>query len=131
MRTLSQILATGSLGILIMAVSAGAQAKIGTIRGIITDASRAPLPGVTVTLTNTTDSKADYVALTKDTGQYQLDVPPAIYDLKAELRGFSTATMSRVEIKEGNATQVDLRMSIGRQNADGPRWQLLQQAGVE
>src|SRR4051812_5260728 len=70
--------------------SVAAQSADVTIRGVITDESRAAVPGVTVTATNS-ENGLQRTAATDAAGRYTLvNVPAGTYDIAAELPGFVT-----------------------------------------
>ena len=74
----------GSAGV----ARAQAQAANGNIEGVVRDASRAVLPGVTVTVTNT-DTGLERSTLTNEEGLYRvLLLPIGTYRVVAELSGF-------------------------------------------
>ena len=64
------------------------QSSNGTISGSVTDASRAVMPGVTVTATNTATGVVT-TALSNDAGVYNFpSLLPGSYKVTAELAGF-------------------------------------------
>ncbi len=72
------------------ATAASAQQGLGGLRGIITDAQGAVLPGVTVTVTSPT-MLGPQVGVTNAQGEYRvLNLPPGTFTLTAELTGFAT-----------------------------------------
>ena len=85
-----------------------------TLTGIVTDATKAVLPGVTITATNT----ATGVALTNvsnEAGAYTiLSLIPGTYDVTAELPGFQKETYAKVEL--GNAVTVRLNFTLNVAN---------------
>jgi hypothetical protein len=98
---------------LLCASSAWAQFETGSITGTVQDKSDAVLPGVTVTLrnlgTNVTQS-----TVTNATGVYEFfTLRVGRYEVKAELEGFSTATVSDVALAIGNRQRVDITMTVG------------------
>jgi hypothetical protein len=89
------------------------QAQVGgLIQGVVVDAQDAVLPGVTLTLRNletgvarTAESEAD--------GQYRFaGLLPGIYTLTAELQGFGTVTVERLEVTIGLQIRQEVRMQV-------------------
>src|SRR6185503_20645494 len=73
--------------------SASPQEFRGSIRGTVSDASGAVLPGVTVTVTNT-ETKIAQTTVTDSEGRYQvLYLNPGPYSVAAELSGFNKYLM--------------------------------------
>ena len=78
-----------------------AQTDTGTIRGYVYDASRAVLPGVTVTATYQGRGVARET-LTSDVGEYVLSrVDPGLYTLRFELPGFASYVVQDLEVLVG------------------------------
>src|SRR4030095_3783786 len=73
-----------------------AQTGTGSVGGIITDQSRALLPGVSLSLTNT-DTGVASTQISNESGSYQFQaVPPGNYRLTASLPSFKQAVASVV-----------------------------------
>jgi hypothetical protein len=82
----------------------------GNISGTISDASRAVLPGVTVTATNTATGIVTTV-LSNDAGVYNFaSLLPGTYKLTVELPGFRTETFNDVQL--GNNAQLRLNATL-------------------
>jgi outer membrane receptor protein involved in Fe transport len=92
---------------------ASAQALYGAIVGTVADQSGAPVPGATVTATNTgTASKVD--ALTDADGNYSFrNLLPGVYDLAASLQGFRELRQTGVRVSAGNPVRHDLKLEVG------------------
>jgi hypothetical protein len=91
----------------------GQARETGAIQGIITDSEGAPVPGVTVTATNTTLKGRDGTAYTDEKGRYRFPaLAPGTYQIQAQLEGFQTAVRTDVRLFVGNTVDVDL--SIGQ-----------------
>src|SRR5689334_14692087 len=90
-------------GLLVLSVmtfhtAALAQSTYGTISGTIEDATRALIPGVTVTATNTATGVVS-ATLTNEAGVYNFaSLLPGTYKLTAELTGFQTETYTEVQL---------------------------------
>jgi hypothetical protein len=88
-----------------------AQAVGANIGGVVTDDSGGRLPGVTVTVTNTATGAAQ-VFVTGPQGNYRaVALPPARYEVKAELAGFATQTHA-LTLSVGSDTTVDLKLAV-------------------
>src|SRR5262249_36311464 len=84
----------------------------GTVTGKIVDASGAVLPGVTVQLTST-EALGQFSAVTDGQGIYRVtNLPPATYDVRAELSGFTTV-VRKATVRLNAVTEVDFSMSVG------------------
>jgi len=90
----------------------GAQ-TFGEINGTVADPSGAVIAGTTVTVTNTATNVARTVE-TNEAGNYNVPfLNPGVYDLKAELEGFKTATQSGIIVEVGSNVQANFTMEIG------------------
>src|SRR5262249_47423846 len=89
-----------------------AQSATASLSGTVTDDTGGALPGVTITIVN----KANGVAQTQVTnaeGRYRvLALPPAPYEIRAELTGFSAVTRE-VTLRVGTDGTVDLKLAVG------------------
>ncbi len=103
-----------ALMVLALPLAGAAQTATGRVTGVVTDASGAVLPGVTVTIksdstgavtSTVTDSVGSYVAA---------NLAPGPYTLTFELGGFSTQT-SKVVVAAGQPVNLDLKLQIGGQ----------------
>src|SRR5436305_649208 len=78
--------------------SAFAQANNAAIGGVVQDSTKALIPGVTITLTNTQTGVVD-TRLTNDAGSYNFpSVPPGTYKLSGDLTGFRSAVQNNVQV---------------------------------
>jgi outer membrane receptor protein involved in Fe transport len=101
--------------VLVLAVSmpgsAAAQAA-GTITGIVSDPSGAPVPGVTIEVTNAATNRTRQVATGAD-GFYTVPLlQPGAYTVKAMLAGFRTTSRERVQVTVESSARVDLQLAI-------------------
>jgi hypothetical protein len=84
-----------------------------SITGTVTDDTGAVLPGVTITVTNTS-TNVPSVTTTNDRGLYQVRyLISGPYTVKAELQGFQTVVRPDIELRVGDAPTVDIVMTIG------------------
>jgi len=101
--------------VLLVVPPALAQSSGGQVTGVVRDASGAALPGATVSITN--NAGVTRVATSGSDGSYSAaDVPPGVYTVTAELRGFGRATRRDVRVAAGATASVDLALeSLARE----------------
>jgi hypothetical protein len=103
------------MGLLFLPSFSSAQSNVssGEIKGTITDASNAVVPGVSVTALNTSTNLTRVVA-SDERGEYRfLLLPPGIYNLKAELTGFATPERNGVQVTVGQTLSLDFQLQVG------------------
>ncbi|HSL22478.1 MAG TPA: carboxypeptidase regulatory-like domain-containing protein [Vicinamibacterales bacterium] len=92
---------------------ASAQTFRGGIQGAVTDQTRAALPGVTVTATNTGTGLTRSVQ-TDESGAYAFpELPLGLYDVSASLMGFATQTVRGVAVDAAASQRVNLELRPG------------------
>ena len=98
---------------LVCASSAFAQrTTTGTVIGRIADSSGAVLPGVAVTLSSP-EALGQFTGVTDSQGAYRVtNLPPATYDVRAELSGFQTV-IRKAPVRLNAVTEVDFTLSVG------------------
>lgn len=85
-----------------------------SITGIVTDATQAILPGVTVTLTSPDLVGGAQTATTGQDGAYRFsDLPPGVYDVSAQLSGFQTLDRAALHLLFGTTLTVDFALAVG------------------
>jgi hypothetical protein len=97
--------------ILLLAPLAFSQSReTGAIRGIITDDSGAPLPGVNVTLSGgNLMGVRTFVSDAK--GEFRFPaLPPGEYQVKAELQGFGTVIREKIRLTTTSTLAVDIQL---------------------
>jgi len=83
------------------------------LRGTVTDASGAVVPGVTVTMTNVGTGVSEK-RQTDQAGRYLFaDLKPAAYSAKVEAAGFKTLVRENVVLRVGQQTDMDLKLEVG------------------
>jgi hypothetical protein len=89
------------------------QTLYGSIVGTVADESGAPVPGASVTATNTgTNSSVD--APTDADGNYSFrNLLPGVYDLKVSLQGFRELRQTGLRVSAGNPIRQDLKLEVG------------------
>ena len=92
-----------------------AQRTTGDIRGVVTDESGAVLPGVTVTLRGPAVQGAP-TTVTNESGVYRFpNLTPGVYEVTAELPGFSTKTQTGVQVSLGATQELPVQMAVSTQ----------------
>ena len=92
------------------------QTSNASISGFVQDASKAFVPGVTVTLTNT-QTGVTASAVTNETGTYLVQsLLPGVYRLTASLPGFRTHTVNDMTLGAGAAAKYNIVMEVGQVN---------------
>jgi hypothetical protein len=100
--------------VLVLAGSAFPQTGNGRVNGTVTDASKALLPGVTVTLTNTETSVVQ-TQISNESGAYNFQSVPygTKYRVNASLPGFKTAVYNDVEVGLNATITINITMEVG------------------
>jgi hypothetical protein len=92
---------------------AQAQAANGNIEGVVRDASRSVLPGVTVTVTHT-DTGLQRSTITNADGLYRVFLLPiGTYAVTAELPGFRKSEQRNLVLSAGQTLVLDLDLVVG------------------
>jgi Carboxypeptidase regulatory-like domain len=100
-------------GSLLLAPTAAAQTPEATISGIITDATRSVVPGVTVTAINT-ETGQRISGVSNEQGFYVLrPIPIGPCVVEAELSGFSRYRREGLTVTTGARIAVDIALSVG------------------
>jgi outer membrane receptor protein involved in Fe transport len=90
-----------------------AQSATGGIRGAVTDASEAALPGATVVVKNVATG-ADIKTTTNSEGIYSVPrILPGKYSITIEAQSFKKAEITDVEVSVGKDTVVDAKLEPG------------------
>src|SRR6202795_531990 len=100
--------------ILLIAASTGfAQSDRGTVTGTVSDASKAVIPGASVTATNG-DTGAKFETISTDTGNYTLaQVPPGTYQVSVELPGFKKSVRQGINVLVAQTLRIDFSLEVG------------------
>ena len=93
------------------ALGSGQQMQTGSIRGLISDDSGAPLPGVSVTVVGPA-LQGRMSAVTNQEGIFRIPgLPPGSdYEVRAELQGFETIIKKGIIVRVGMTVTVDFQM---------------------
>src|SRR5437588_6235244 len=93
------------------AAAFGQRATTGTVTGKIADSSGAVLPGVTVLL-KSPEALGEVTAVSDAQGIYRVaNLPPATYDVRAELSGFQSV-VRQATVRLNGVTDVDFTLSV-------------------
>lgn len=85
----------------------------GSLRGRVTDATGAALPGVTVTAASPALMGGSRTAVTSEEGLYRFpSLPPSVYEVKMELSGFHAVALNDVRINVGLALTIDRELVV-------------------
>jgi Carboxypeptidase regulatory-like domain len=85
----------------------------GGINGLVTDASGAAMSGADVTVVNKA-THATRKAITNSAGLYAFpSLPPGVYDLKVEQKGFKTAEIPDVKLDVQQTARLDATLEVG------------------
>ena len=99
--------------IAIITVPTMGQTFYGSIVGTVSDASGAPMPGATVTLTNTGTSERRSADTSGDGAYRFVNLVPGNYSLAVEKTGFKRITRDRIAVNVDSVVRTDLAMEIG------------------
>ena len=98
---------------LVLSGTALAQAVRGTLLGNVTDTQGAPVPGVTVTATET-QTNVVRTAVTNQSGNYVFaNMKDGLYRVETELTGFKKFSRDGVEVKVNSTMRVDVILEVG------------------
>src|SRR3954469_16229265 len=107
MRSRQLALAALCVAALFMAVPAWAQRTTASIRGTITDQSKAVVPGATVTVTGQ-DTGLTRTATTDRDGAYTFaELPVGRYRIQVQLQGFKTSTRTDIALNVADDRAID------------------------
>ena len=108
----SYFLLAGAIMLLGSALAWG-QATSGEITGMVTDATKAVIPGVEVVATNTATGVSRN-GLSEANGLYRIPLlSPGSYTVKASMTGFKTAVRDGITVSVGQVVRVDLTLEVG------------------
>ena len=90
-----------------------AQRSTATLRGTVTDASKATVPGATVTVRNDATGFSRTVT-TNESGLYSFaELPVGIYSVQVELSGFKTAVREALTLNVADDRALDFELQTG------------------
>jgi hypothetical protein len=89
------------------------QRDLGTVTGIVTDASGAAVPNATVTIVEDATG-VSRTTQTNDSGNYSMPtLKPGTYTITVESTGFQKAQQKNVVVNPGQPTGVDISLQVG------------------
>src|SRR5215216_4473465 len=90
----------------------GQGVQTGTISGIVSSVDRAPLPGVTVTVTSPA-LQGSREAVSDGNGVYHVNgLPTGSYRVAFAISGFQSASRDDVQVQIGGVASIDATMSL-------------------
>jgi hypothetical protein len=99
--------------LLLLPLDAAAQFDTAAVLGIVTDPSRAAVPGASVTLRQEATG-ISVTTVTDGEGGYQFpNVRIGSYTIEAALQGFTTAVVSGIDVTVNARQRVDLSLTVG------------------
>jgi hypothetical protein len=85
-----------------------------SVTGVVTDASEAVLPGVTVDVTSPVLIEKVRTGVTDGSGQYRIiDLPPGVYTVTFTLPGFNTVKREGLELSGSIMAAVNVQLRVG------------------
>jgi iron complex outermembrane recepter protein len=104
-----------TLGALVAVLAGPAVAQpAGRLAGVVRDATGAPLPGATVTITSAATGASQTVTTATD-GTFSASVAPGLYTVTATLRGFGKQLKTEVKVEGGAGPSVDFTLEPQRE----------------
>src|ERR1700682_5607842 len=92
-----------------LAVPLVAYAQEATLNGVVTDATMAVLPGVSIKALHQASGNT-FEAVTDQRGAYRIPVRIGVYKITAELAGFRTVTRECVAILVGQTATINIAL---------------------
>jgi len=112
---MKRFLAAAWLLLLVLFTNTFAQSTNATLGGTVSDSTRALIPGVSVTATNTQTGIVT-TSVTNETGAYQFaSLQTGIYKVTAELPGFQTQTYNQVSLGVSQQVRLNFTLQVGAQ----------------
>src|SRR5438045_1326337 len=96
----------------ILAVPAAGYAQEAVLVGTVTDSTGGVLPGVTIRAVHDASGNS-FEAVTDQRGAYRIPVRVGVFQVRAALSGFTSATRSAVEVLVGQTITVNLQLAPG------------------
>src|SRR4029450_9039281 len=113
LRRVVRTVATGAAIAVLWSGVAHAQAVSGTLLGAIADQGGLAMPGVAVTITETS-TNISFTATTNDSGFYTFpSLKDGTYKVVAELSGFKRVVRDGIIVPVNTTIRVDLKMEVG------------------
>jgi hypothetical protein len=104
------LLAAAALGFPALTV---AQSERGSISGVIVDATKAAIPGVSVKVINTGTNAATTIT-SSESGTYSAaNLPPGVYRIEASIPGFRSTNVDGIRLVAGATARIDVTLNLG------------------
>jgi hypothetical protein len=101
-----------TLAVILCSGTAAAQTSTATLSGVVTDESKAVVPGVLITATDPSTGRT-YTTVTNERGEYRLvNVAPGTYTIRAELVGFTPVDVKGFELLVGQQANLAFSMNV-------------------
>ncbi|HEX4996740.1 MAG TPA: TonB-dependent receptor [Terriglobia bacterium] len=110
-----RVLAITAVALISLSVSTGAfaQSTVGRLNGVVTDNTKAALPGVSVKVLNA-DTGIGQSTLTNDGGRYSFILAPGSnYTVTAEFPNFKKVTINKITLRMADEARVDIVLEVG------------------
>ena len=92
------------------------QAELATVRGVVTDAAKAVIPGVRVTVRNT-DTDIAHTVTTNQEGYFAVpELPAGPYVIEAANAGFEVYREKGIVLETGQTFDITIKLSVGSVN---------------
>jgi len=98
-----------------IAVSAFSQGLNASVTGVVTDTSKALVPGVTIKAT-AVDTNVVSTTITNEAGAYTFNLPPGKYTLSASLPGFQTKTITDAQLSQSVSSRFNFELGVSGVN---------------
>ena len=99
--------------LLVLSISVSAQTGTSSIRGVVRDPQDNVISGATVTLTNVSLGFTRTQTTTESGGYSFTSIPPGIYRVDVEVKGFKKATITDVRAPVDKPTDVPVQLEVG------------------
>ncbi|MGH8248129.1 MAG: carboxypeptidase-like regulatory domain-containing protein, partial [Gammaproteobacteria bacterium] len=110
---MSPIRVLALLVVILLALPVYAQTGQGTIVGIVTDATGAVIPSVSVRIVNPQTGFV-HTAATNEEGLYRVPyLNPGMYELTFEASGFKKLVRSNIQVRSTETARVDVALEVG------------------
>src|SRR5215467_7287176 len=98
--------------VVVLTLPVVAHAQEAVLSGTVTDSTGAVLPGVTIRAVHEASGNS-FEAVTDQRGTYRIPARVGVFQVKATLSGFTTATKTAVEVLVGQTVTVNLQLAPG------------------
>src|SRR4029079_5119477 len=99
-------------------ITAAAQRTTASVRGTVTDASKALVRGATVTVTNQDNGLVRTAVSDADGGYTVTELPNGRYTIAVTLQGFKTATRTDIALNVADDRKIDFELAPGNLTED-------------